>query len=135
MPRKRLSMRNIREILRLKHYCNRRIREISGSCGIGRGTVSDYLNRAKVAGISWPIPDDLTDTFLEQRLFPSTAPRTISPRFVPDFQEIHKELQSRKHVTLNLLPTCVSTTWRSLSWRGKAIGKKHKPVNFQNIEH
>lgn len=103
MPRKRLSMRNIREILRLKHYCNRSIREISGSCGIGRGTVSDYLNRAKVAGISWPIPDDLTDTSLEQRLFPSTAPRTISPRFVPDFQEIHKELQSRKHVTLNLL--------------------------------
>lgn len=103
MPRKRLSMRKIREILRLKYYCNSSIREISQSCGIGRGTVGDYLNRAKVAGISWPIPDELTDISLEQRLFPSTAPRTSLTRITPDFQEVHKELQSRKHVTLNLL--------------------------------
>lgn len=103
MPRKRLSMRKIREILRLKYYCNSSIREISQSCSMGRGTVGDYLNRAKVAGISWPIPDELTDTSLEQRLFPSTAPRASETRFIPDFQEVHKELQSRKHVTLNLL--------------------------------
>jgi transposase len=96
-------MRKIREILRLKYYCNSSIREISQGCGIGRGTVGDYLNRAKVAGISWPIPDELSDTSLEQRLFPSTASRTTVSRFTPDFQEVHKELQSRKHVTLNLL--------------------------------
>ncbi len=53
MPRKRLSMRKIREILRLKHYCNCSIREISKSCGIGRGTVGDYLHRATAAGLSW----------------------------------------------------------------------------------
>jgi len=96
-------MRKIREILRLKYYCNSSIREISQGCGIGRGTVGDYLNRAKVAGISWPIPDELSDTSLEQRLFPSTASRTTVSRFTPNFQEVHKELQSRKHVTLNLL--------------------------------
>ena len=55
MPRKRLSMRKIREVLRLKYYCNCSIREISGSCGIGRGTVGDYLHRAKAAGLSWPL--------------------------------------------------------------------------------
>jgi transposase len=103
MPRKRLSMRKIREILRLKYYGNRSIREISQSCGMGRGTVGDYLHRAKAAGLSWPLPDELSDTALEQLLFPSTALRTTSSRFIPDFQEVHKELQSRKNVTLNLL--------------------------------
>lgn len=103
MPRKRLSMRKIREILRLKHYCNCSIREISRSCGIGRGTVGDYLHRAKAAGLGWPLPDELSDTALEQQLFPSSAPRTAQSKFIPDFHEVHKELQSRKSVTLNLL--------------------------------
>lgn len=96
-------MRKIREILRLKYYCNCSIREISQSCGMGRGTVGDYLHRAKVAGLSWPLPDELSDTSLEHRLFPSTASRATLTRFIPDFQEVHKELQSRKNVTLNLL--------------------------------
>ncbi len=103
MPTKRLSMRKIREVLRLKHKCYCSNREISQSCGIGSSTVSDYLHRAKAAGLGWPLPDELSDTALEQQLFPSSAPRTIQSRFFPDFQEVHKELQSRKHVTLNLL--------------------------------
>lgn len=96
-------MRKIREILRLKYHCNRSIREISGRCAIGRGTVGDYLHRAKAAGLSWPLPDGLSDTALEQHHFPSTAPQVSPSRFVPDFHDVHKELQSRKHVTLILL--------------------------------
>ncbi len=96
-------MRKIREVLRLKHQCNCSIREISRSCAIGRGTVSDYLHRAKAAGLSWPLPEDLSDTVLEQQLFPSSAPRSTQPRFIPDFQEIHNNLQLRRKVTLNLL--------------------------------
>ena len=103
MPRKRLSMRNIRKILRLKHTHDCSIREISISCGIGRSMVSDYLHRAKAAGLDWPLPDGLSDTALEQQLFPSVAPAATGTRFIPDFQKVHKELQSRKHVTLNLL--------------------------------
>jgi transposase len=96
-------MRTIREILRLKHECRCSTREISKSCDIGKSTVNDYLNRAKAAGLSWPLPDDLSDTALEQRLFPSAVVNVCTSRFIPDFHEIHKELQSRKHVTLNLL--------------------------------
>ena len=69
MPRKRLSMRNIREILRLKHSNHCSIREISNSCGIGRSTVSDYLHRAKASGLGWPLPEELSDAGLEERLF------------------------------------------------------------------
>ena len=103
MPRKRLSMRKIREVLRLKYLFNRSIREIGQSCGIGRGTVGDYLHRAKAAGLGWPLPEEVTDIALEQLLFPSASPQNVRSRFIPDFHEIHKELQSRKHVTLNLL--------------------------------
>ena len=39
---------------------------------------------------------------MEQLLFPPPTPRNSS-RFIPDFHEVHKELQSRKNVTLNLL--------------------------------
>lgn len=103
MPRKRLSMRNIREILRLKYSNHCTIREISNSCGIGRSTVSDYLHRAKASGLGWPLPEKLSDAALEERLFPSTAPSITTARCIPDFQKVHKELQSKKHVTLNLL--------------------------------
>jgi hypothetical protein len=85
MPRKRLSMRNIREILRLKHSHDRSIREISNSCGIGRSTVSDYLHRAKAAGLGWPLPEELSDTALGTTIIPlsnTTSPRnTLYPRF------------------------------------------------------
>jgi len=102
MPKKRLSMRKIREVLRLKYECNRSNRDIGHSCGIGSSTVSDYLQRAKMAGLDWPLPDQLDDTALEHQLFPPATPRNSS-RFIPDFHEVHKELQSRKSVTLNLL--------------------------------
>lgn len=56
MPGKRLSMRKMREILRLKYEKGRSNREISKSCGIGSSTVSGYLKRARMAGLSWPLP-------------------------------------------------------------------------------
>ena len=75
MPTKRLSMRKIREVLRLKYGLEKTIREISQSCLIGKSTVSDYLLRASAAGISWPLPEDLDDTGLERLLFPSSRLR------------------------------------------------------------
>jgi transposase len=102
MPGKRLSMRKIREVLRLKYELNRSNREIGLSCGIGSSTVGDYIQRVRNAGLSWPLSDQLSDTALEQLLYPPSTPRNSS-RLFPDFQEVHKELQSRKNVTLNLL--------------------------------
>ena len=78
MPKKRLSMRKIREVLRLKYECNRSNRDIGHSCGIGSSTVSDYLQRAKMAGLDWPLPDQLDDTSLEHQLFPPAPARNSS---------------------------------------------------------
>ena len=101
MPGKRLSMRKIREILRLKYELHRSNRDIGLSCGIGSSTVSDYIQRARGAGLSWPLPEGMGDTELENLLFPPPTPPNSSTLY-PDFLHIHKELQSSKHVTLSL---------------------------------
>ena len=61
MAAKRLPMRKLREILRLKHERGLNHRAIARACGIGAGTVSSYLGRARQAGLNWPLPDDLDD--------------------------------------------------------------------------
>ncbi|WP_246810936.1 helix-turn-helix domain-containing protein [Ensifer sp. ENS09] len=45
------------------------VREIAVVLGIARSTVQDNLDRAKAAGLSWPLPGELTDDALEHRLF------------------------------------------------------------------
>jgi len=101
MPRERLSMRTIREVLRLRGEAGLSQREIATSCRLGRSTVRDYLLRAKAAGLSWPLPEELGEEALERLLFPppSDSPRRRPP---PDWPAIHQELR-RKGVTLGLL--------------------------------
>ena len=71
MAAKRLPMRKLREILRLKHERGLSHRAIARACGIAAGTVASYVGRARRAGLSWPLPDDLDDAGLEARLFPA----------------------------------------------------------------
>ena len=73
MPQKRLSSRKIREIIRLKYGLNLSNRSIGTSCNISVGSVHNYVQRAKAAGLSWPLPDNLTDEELECSLFPPIA--------------------------------------------------------------
>ena len=54
----RLPMRKIKEVLRLR-AAGLSQREIAASISTGRSTVRDYLRRAKKAGLSWPLPDQL----------------------------------------------------------------------------
>ena len=69
MPAERLSMRKVREVLRLKYACGASERVIARSVGIGRTAVAEYIRRAAVIGITWPIPEELDDTALERKLF------------------------------------------------------------------
>ena len=101
MPRKRLSMRKISEVLRLKVQCHATNREIANSCSIGVASVSEYLGRASRAGISWPLPEGMTEAEVELRLYPPVA-RDPNDRPVPDFAWMRTELK-RKGVTLQLL--------------------------------
>jgi len=102
MPGKRLSMRKIRQVLRLKFDCKLSNQAVATSCGISRTTVREYVRRATGARLSWPLPQDVTDSELEKLLFPPPLSIPASERSLPDWAEIHKELK-RKGVTLFLL--------------------------------
>jgi transposase len=93
-------MRKIREVIRLKFSVGLGRNAIARSLGIAEGTVTEYLGRAVGAGLSWPLPDGLSDGDLEGRLYPVTAPTTIRP--CPDWAEVHRQM-ARKGVTLELL--------------------------------
>jgi len=103
MAKKRLSMRKIREVLRLNHS-GLSIRAIARACSIGRETVREYLCRASEAGISWPLPDGVSDEELERQLFPSVV-KIYGKRSCPNWALIHQELRRRKGVTRHLLWT------------------------------
>jgi transposase len=93
-------MRKLREILRLKYERRMSHRAIAQACVVGVGTVSEYIRRAKKAGLSWPLPADLDDGSLETRLFAPPEPKRERVR--PDLARTHQELK-RKYVTLHLL--------------------------------
>jgi transposase len=102
MANRRLSMRKIKEVLRLKqeHGCSNR--QIAKSCNIARSTVRDYLSRAKAAGLSWPIVPELDDTALEDLLFPIQPIAPSSHRQMPPMGYLFRE-SKKKGVTLQLL--------------------------------
>ena len=50
MPAERITMRKIREVLRLNFECGLTNRKIAKSASIARSTVGDYVQRARDAG-------------------------------------------------------------------------------------
>ena len=70
MPAERVSMRKIREVLRLTHALGMSRRLVGEATGIGKTAVGEYVRRAAMAGLRWPIPDEIDDADLERRLFP-----------------------------------------------------------------
>ena len=102
MSRERLSVRKLREILRLKWESRLTHRMIAQSCGISPGTVSDYIQRAQAVGLTWPLPDDLNEETLNRRLFPEPTMTTGRVIPTPDWAHLHQELR-RPGVTLRLL--------------------------------
>ena len=94
MSRKRISMRKIKEVLRLKFEVGLSYDAIGKSCNIGHTTVGEYLRRAKDGGLMWPLPEDMDDSALENLLYPR-SPGLAIDRPVPDWEYIHKELKKK----------------------------------------
>lgn len=94
-------MRKIHEVLRLHFEHGRSKREIARIIKVSPTTVSDYLARAKLAGLAYPLPAALDDAALERALFPPSEPSSVQ-RAEPAWQKVHQELR-RKGVTLELL--------------------------------
>ena len=97
-----VSMRKIREALRLTHAMGMSRRLVGEATGIGKTAVGEYVRRAAVAGLSWPLPDEIDDAELERRLFPPAAAGSSAARTDPDWSHIHTQMK-RRGVTLALL--------------------------------
>src|SRR6266478_4021133 len=103
LPQERLPMRKIKEVLRL-HALGLSQRQIALSCAVGQATVSEYLKAAATASLKWADVADWDD----ERLWKAVAPSQETPRSrihppEPDYAAILHELQTHKHVTLQLL--------------------------------
>ncbi len=94
-------MRKIHEVLRLHFEHGGSKREIARIINVSPSTVSDYVARAKLAGLSSPLPPGCDDAALERLLFPSSEPSSVQ-RPAPAWPAVHNELR-RKGVTLELL--------------------------------
>ena len=104
MPAERVSMRKTHEVLRLHFDLKLKQRQIARSANLSQSTVHEYLHRFTAAGLSWPLPEQMSEPELEAALFPTDPKPARAPaRDLPDFADIHKELQEHKHVTLQLL--------------------------------
>ena len=104
MPTERLSMRKLRELLRLRFELGLSQDQIARSCSISQASVSNCLKRARAAGLSWPLAEGWDEARLEEALYGHPLGRPAkTQRPAPDFARIHQELQSNRHLTLLLL--------------------------------
>jgi transposase len=100
MAKRRLSVRKIKEILRLACEANLSRRQIARSLSVSPTTVGECLKRAGEAGLSWPLPPETDDDALERLLYHEREKAPQRP--LADLREVHSEL-GRKGVTLLLL--------------------------------
>ena len=100
MPAERVSMRQAREIIRLKFSTSLPTREIARRLGLAPSTVRETLSRLEGAGLSWPLPEGIGDAELEAALYANRRSKRGHRRHAePDWPTVHRELK-RKHVTL-----------------------------------
>ncbi|MBT2730421.1 helix-turn-helix domain-containing protein [Bacillus sp. ISL-75] len=74
-----------REILRLNDQ-GLSNRSIASSCGCSRNTVNNVIKRADELQVSWPLEKDITDTDLQNVLYPEKGKSDL--RKQPDCCEI-----------------------------------------------
>ena len=103
MPANReMTMRQMRQVLRL-HASGTSDRAIGRIVGAARSTVRDAIQRAKAAGLIWPLPEDLTDAALEEKLFARAGARIGTRRRPePDWAHLIQELK-RPGVSIAIL--------------------------------
>lgn len=92
-------MANYREIIRLKsmEYSQR---QIAASVHSSRDTISEVLTLADEKGLSWPLPDDLSNDDIRKILYPERVAESL--RKVPDCHYMYQEM-AKPGVTLTLL--------------------------------
>lgn len=99
MPTTSITMRKLKEILRLKYGCKLSHRQIAKSLSVSPSVVSRYSSKAAELGIAcWPLDDKWNDQTLQQSFF-KTKPR-LKGFAIPDWSLVQQELRPK---TMTLL--------------------------------
>lgn len=102
MSQRRKPMRLIRQVLNYRLGKKISADQTARSLKLSKGTVINTLQRFSKSGLPWPLPSDLTDTVLEQRMYtPPSDTKNISPD-LPSRSYFEQEL-AKKHVTVQCL--------------------------------
>lgn len=101
MAGKKLSMRKVKEVLRLVEAGISKS-QISQIVGVSRKTIRDYVERCESASIRFVEVQMMDEQVLRQRLYPETEKTVVAERDIADWMWVHQEMQ-RKGVTLHLL--------------------------------
>ena len=91
---KRIDTMSIRDILRHHHDLGLPRAEIAVAVSVSAGTVSNVLERAQAAGLSWPLPSDLDDDGLRACLYPPAARESGYAQ--PDWDAVLRELRAKR---------------------------------------
>lgn len=103
MPAKRITMRKIRDVIRLHFGAKLSIRDINRSTKVSVGGIHRLIEKTKEKGLGWPLPVHLDDDAALATLFyPAADPRPSKKFAQPDWASIHQELK-KKGVTRQLL--------------------------------
>lgn len=118
-------MRQIKEVLRLRHEAKLSHRRIALAVGLGKSSVCDYLERAERAELHWAQIQALSEHELEQRLFHQLGRNEPASRAPIDLGWVQRELR-RKGVTLQLL-------WSEYAEAASARGPSTRPYQYSQF--
>ena len=100
---RRLSMKKIKDVLRLRFITNISYRQISRALNTPSSTTADYCKRFEITNYSIDEFLSLDEDEIYQLLFPEKSlPKTYKTRPKPNVEYIHKEI-AKKGVTFELL--------------------------------
>jgi len=100
-----LSMKKVREVLRLHLLMQFSSRKIQGATGVARTTIQDYIKRCNEANILIDKLDKINDDELKLKLFPEQiASKTNEPyKVMPNYNYVHNELKLAKKTKVTLM--------------------------------
>ena len=84
MPTNRITMRRIREVLRLHLQAGLSYNEVGRALKMSKSVVGKYVSLARAASVDWDLAQTLSDEDLDARLYRPALPRS-SHQLAPDF--------------------------------------------------
>ncbi|MEE9423854.1 MAG: IS21 family transposase [Methylococcales bacterium] len=102
MATKRLSMRQLREILRLRLHAQLSMRQIRDSLRLSLGAIQKVVSQAEEIGLHWDAIEQLNDQQLAHQIYPQATTTISSQHQLPDWLDVYQELK-RKGMTKQLL--------------------------------